>query len=198
MQVHLRLDAVDQKFRNATQSPRHGIFDIDDRICHHVDESWQCLYNHAVSKAITTGNDRYVFTWSTRGVRYVSSGPSRIEPKAMTAASRYLQSLFWMLPSTKGTTSGTIKLRTHWAKRDKQVAAAIDTVHSSSSWSSSCFVRSQRSTGRISLKANSAKLYNTRSGFSPASAAYIDVQQTMSFQHPDIGHESIYLESFFL
>ena len=65
-------------------------------------------------------------------------GPSKIDPKAMTAASRKCQSAFMMFSVTKGTTTSTISLRTQLAISVRHVAPAMERSQVSSSASSSC------------------------------------------------------------
>lgn len=128
-----------------------------------------------VSFTLTTGSFiiwiRRGRAWSTSGINNSGLGPSKIDPKAITAASRKRQSSLEILDSTNGTMGLTMLSPTHWAKRFKQVAAAIDTFHSSSSSSSSCLVRRKSRTGRIWGKAARAKLWLTRWGCSFSSAA---------------------------
>lgn len=108
---------------------------------------------------------------STSGARLSVLGPSMMEPKHMTAASLERQSASLMLTSMNGRARGTISSVTTVASRVIQVPAAFETVHSSSSVSSSWILRRSHKTGRSSVRATRAKLKEMRSGSSPYSRA---------------------------
>ena len=74
----------------------------------------------------------------TKGNPKLKMNTDCYSPKAITAASRYLQSACRMLPLTKGSTWGTTSSSQHVAINIKQTPAALHGFHSSSSSYSSC------------------------------------------------------------
>lgn len=69
----------------------------------------------------------------TSGLSWFGSGPSKMHPKAITAASRYRQSGFLMCSLIKGSTWGTMSSSQQVARSMRQTPAALQGFQSSSS-----------------------------------------------------------------
>ena len=137
----------------------------------------QILLNVQAAVSLTWGLESPITSirrdsaWLTSGVRTAGSGPSRMDPKVMLAASRWWQSTDLSLASIKGVAAGTIASWTAPASRARQVLDAIATFHSSPSASSTCWVSNCKRTGIILGRAILAKNLDSDSGTSPYSCA---------------------------
>merc|ERR1711990_1254952 len=85
--------------------------------------------------------------WAQSGERVSGSGPSKMEPKAMAAASLSFQSVLTMLFCTKGKTCGITSFSQHVAISIKHTPAALQGFQSSSSSISSCLHKMLRMQG---------------------------------------------------
>mmetsp|Transcript_28181 Transcript_28181/g.65616 ORF Transcript_28181/g.65616 Transcript_28181/m.65616 type:complete len:320 (+) Transcript_28181:3-962(+) len=132
----------------------------------------------------SSGSSRYLtrkFIIScTMSCSLSESGPSMMEPNAMTAASRRRQFGCPMFSFTNAITACTTSSATTVATATRHEAASVDLLNESSSWPSSCMVMQRSSTGTRYVDAPLTKLWHSESSISSYSTSHTSCQKPMA------------------